>query len=153
MPKAFDLDAYPWKKTIDYAKNPESYRVGKGEQGVLICEPYKSEILPFWQFKTPDLAKKSATKIHQLFLAYVKDENFVGADMARKFLQMGFTRARRYANYQGGKKYAADHTQLPLGTGDPQKIISAEIFYQKWQKAEANRHYKKMKLAWKTAFG
>ncbi|SFK45874.1 protein of unknown function [Halobacillus dabanensis] len=26
-------------------------------------------------------------------------------DMARKFLQMGYTRSRRYANYESGKKY------------------------------------------------
>ena len=29
----------------------------------------------------------------------------MGADMARKFLQMGYTRARRYANHRGGRKY------------------------------------------------
>ena len=37
--------------------------------------------------------------------ACLQAENFVGADMARKFLQMGFTRARCCANYRGGKKY------------------------------------------------
>ena len=26
-------------------------------------------------------------------------------DMARKFLEMGFTRARRYANHSSGRKY------------------------------------------------
>ena len=26
-------------------------------------------------------------------------------DMCRKFLEMGFTRARRYANHKDGKKY------------------------------------------------
>ncbi|MFF5380932.1 DUF4385 family protein [Pedobacter suwonensis] len=30
--------------------------------------------------------------------------------MARKYLQMGYTRARRYANYKGGKKY--DKTRI-----------------------------------------
>ena len=37
-------------KTIDFRKRPELYRVGKGEQGVLLVEPYKSEILPHWRF-------------------------------------------------------------------------------------------------------
>ena len=27
--------------------------------------------------------------------------------MARKFLQMGMTRAKRYANHKGGRKYGA----------------------------------------------
>jgi hypothetical protein len=29
-------------KRIDFRKQPELYRVGKGEQGVLLVEPYKS---------------------------------------------------------------------------------------------------------------
>lgn len=38
-------------KTTDFCKNPELYRFGVREQGVLLVEPYKSEILPFWKFK------------------------------------------------------------------------------------------------------
>ena len=29
----------------------------------------------------------------------------MGMDMCRKYLQMGMTRAKRYANYSGGRKY------------------------------------------------
>ena len=39
-------------KTIDFRKQPELYRIGMGEQGVLLVEPYKCEILPHWRFKT-----------------------------------------------------------------------------------------------------
>src|SRR5688500_5180186 len=92
-------------KTLDFRKQPEYYRVGKGEQGVLLVEPYKSEILPHWRFKTPDIAMKSANRIYKLFLQYKKQNDFVGMDMARKFLQMGYTRSRRYANHKSGKKY------------------------------------------------
>src|SRR6201985_1257799 len=90
---------------IDFRKHPELYRVGKGEQGVLLVEPYKSEILPHWRFKTPAGAKRSSGKIYKMFLAYLRAGDFPGADMARKFLQMGWTRARRYANHKGGRKY------------------------------------------------
>jgi hypothetical protein len=31
---------------INFRDQPELYRVGRGEQGVLLVEPYKSEILP-----------------------------------------------------------------------------------------------------------
>ena len=85
-------------KNIDFRQHPELYRVGKGEQGVLLVEPYKGEILPFWRFKTPEIARESSSKIYSLFLEYLDREDFVGADMARKFLQMGYTRSRRYAN-------------------------------------------------------
>jgi hypothetical protein len=92
-------------KTIDFRQQPELYQVGTGEQGVLLVEPYKSEILPHWRFKTVADAKKSSAKIYKLFLAYLKAEDFTGADMARKFLQMGWTRASRNANHKGGQKY------------------------------------------------
>lgn len=145
----FDLKNYRWKSNINYRKHPHQYLVGKGEQGVLICEPYKSEILPFWKFKTPSEAKESSQKIYQLFLDYLNDNDFVGADMARKYLQMGFTRARRYANYKGGKKYSESGETLPRNTGDKMKIKSAKIFYKKWQEAEKNPIYQKYKIAWK----
>src|SRR5262245_44928136 len=92
---------------IDFRRRPDLYRIGRGEQGVLLVEPYKSEILPHWRFKDPDIAERSAKKIYQLFKRYRAKGDFVGMDMARKFLQMGFTRARRYANYKGGRKYDA----------------------------------------------
>jgi hypothetical protein len=33
-------------ENTDFRQRPELYRVGRGEQGVLLVEPYKSEILP-----------------------------------------------------------------------------------------------------------
>lgn len=90
---------------IDFRAHPELYRVGRGEQGVLSVEPYKSEILPHWRFKTPDIARRSAAKIYELFQDYKRDRDFVGMDMARKFLQMGWTRSLRYFNHRSGKKY------------------------------------------------
>src|SRR6476620_4754088 len=101
MPFDYNLDF----KTTDFRQHPELYRIGKGEQGVLLVEPYKSEILPHWRFKTVAQAQKSSAKIYKLFLAYLKADDFPGADMARKFLQMGWTRARRYANHKSGRKY------------------------------------------------
>lgn len=151
----FNHKKYKWTRDIDYRQNPEKYFVGKGEQGVLICEPFKSEILPYWRFKTPDLAEKSSEKIFELFLEYLKKEEFVGADMARKFLQMGYTRARRYANYKGGTKYDKEHNYklLEKGTGEKQKAISAEIFFKKWREAESNETYTSQKNQWKNSIG
>ena len=92
-------------KKINFRERPELYCIGRGEQGVLLVEPYKSEILPYWRFADVEKARQSSEKIYQLFLDYLNQQDFVGADMARKFLQMGYTRARRYANHKGGKKY------------------------------------------------
>ena len=99
-------------RRIDFRKRPELYRIGRGEQGVLQVEPYKSEILPHWRFKTVAEARVSAAAIFRLFRAYGSRRDFVGMDMARKFLQMGFTRARRYANRRSGRKYAPGTRRL-----------------------------------------
>lgn len=149
----FNSKNYHWKSDINYRKHPDQYHVGKGEQGVLLCEPYKSEILPYWKFKNPSDAKESSQRIYQLFLDYLEHNDFVGADMARKYLQMGFTRARRYANYKGGKKYTASGNTLPRNTGDKLKAKSANIFYKKWQEAEKNPKYQKHKIFWKNKYG
>lgn len=151
----FDKAAYAWNPETDYRKEPEKYRVGKGEQGVLICEPYKTEIGQFWRFKNEELAAISSQKIYELFLGYLQKNEFVGADIARKYLQMGFTRARRYTNYKGGKKYDQQHDYqlLERGTGDPEKAKAAEIFYQKWQQAESHKAYKQLKQDWKKLKG
>ena len=59
-------------KAIDFRQHPELYRIGKGEQGVLLVEPYKGEILPHWRFKTVAEAKASSAQIYGMFLGYLK---------------------------------------------------------------------------------
>ena len=102
-----------WYPDINYRKNPHLYNIGRGQQGVLLCEPYKSEICAHWRFKTVPEAKVSSEKILSMFYNFLKRGDFVGADMAKKFLHMGFTRARRYANHRDGRKYADDGSVLP----------------------------------------
>lgn len=147
----FDKGTYAWQPKVDYCQHPELYHVGKGEQGVLICEPYKSEIGQYWRFKTEAIARESSEKIYELFLSYLAADDFVGADMARKYLQMGFTRARRYANYKGGKKYDKEHSyqQLEQGTGEDEKARAAAVFFRTWKAAEGNEQYDRLKKQWK----
>jgi hypothetical protein len=99
----YDLDY----KTLDFTveKNRKLYRIGRGEQGVLLVRPYTNLICSHWRFKTPNEAIVSANKIHNMYLDYEIKKDFIGMDMCRKFLEMGFTRARRYANHNSGRKY------------------------------------------------
>lgn len=152
---SFNTAHYPWQSGVNYRRRPARYRVGRGEQGVLICEPYKSELTPHWRFKTSPIAKRSAKTIYKMFLQYLDDNDFVGADMARKFLQMGYTRARRYANYTGGRKYDKNNGYAlnVRGTGDPEKAESAAIFYGYWKKAEKEKRYAAQKKDWKGRYG
>jgi hypothetical protein len=138
---SIDFDA------TDFRLRPDLYQVGKGEQGVLLVEPYKSEILPYWRFKTVPEAKTSSKKIYRLFLSYLKAGDFPGADMARKFLQMGWTRARRYANHKGGRKYdRKSGTELPRQI-DSEKAEAAKVFYELYVKARGNQRYRVLKEA------
>ncbi|WP_425617057.1 DUF4385 domain-containing protein [Anatilimnocola sp. NA78] len=141
LPFDYSLDF----QSTDFRKQPELYRVGKGEQGVLLVEPYKSEILPHWRFKSVAEAKKSAAKIYRMFLAYLRAKDFPGADMARKFLQMGWTRARRYSNHQGGRKYDKQTgAELPR-TVDPEKAAAAAVFYERYVAAREHAVYLQQK--------
>jgi hypothetical protein len=123
MPFDYDLVF----NNLDFRKQPELYRVGRGEKGVLLVEPFKSEILPYWRFITPDIAKESSEKIMELFGDYRTKEDFVGMDMARKFIQMGYTRARRYTNF---RKYKEDGSTKERDI-DLVKAKSAAIFKKK----------------------
>ena len=137
----YDLDF----ANIDFRAHPELYRIGKGEQGVLLVEPYKSELLPHWRFRTPALARESADTIHAMFLAYKAEGDFVGMDMARKFLQMGFTRARRYANHKSGRKWSPDRSEVLPREVDPVKAESARIFYERYRQARDDPAYQRLK--------
>ena len=101
-----------YKNTL-FRPNDRRYRIGRGEQGVLLVRPYTDVICKHWRFKTLKEAKVSSQKIFDMYLDYRIQKDFVGMDMCRKFLEMGFTRARRYANHKDGKKYDKDGKILP----------------------------------------
>src|SRR3954454_22459239 len=132
-------------KNIDFRRHPELYRIGKGEQGVLLVEPYKGEILPHWRFKTVAEAQDSSAEILGMFLAYLKADDFPGADTARKFLQMGWTRARRYANHRGGRKHDKETGAEYPWTVDPEKGAAAAVFYERYVAARLHPEYLRLK--------
>ena len=102
-------------KRLDFTdeETRKLYRIGRGEQGVLLVRPYTNDICAHWRFKTPEIAVESANQIYDMFLDYRDEEDFIGMDMCRKFLEMGFTRSRRYANHRDGKKYDKEGNIIP----------------------------------------
>lgn len=138
------VDVY---RRIDFRRQPELYRVGRGEQGVLTAEPYKSELLPLWRFKTEAAAKTSAKALYAAFRHYRAEGDFVGMDVARKFVQMGFTRARRYANHRSGRKYD-EAGRITARSEDSEKARAAAVFYRMWRKLEADAAYRAMRATW-----
>ena len=72
----YDLDY----KNIDFSleENRKLYRIGRGEQGVLLVRPYTNDICAHWRFKTPEIAVKSSNKIFAMYLDYRDEEDFIG---------------------------------------------------------------------------
>ena len=54
-------------KNILFKPNDKRYRIGRGEQGVLLVRPYTNDICKHWRFKTLDEAKESASTIFNLY--------------------------------------------------------------------------------------
>ena len=78
-------------------------------------------------------------------------DSFVGMDMCRKFLEMGFTRARRYANHADGKKYDAEGNVKPQEPDalTSEKAISASIFKKVRDEVAHDPIYKAMRTEWR----
>ena len=131
--------------------NDKRYRIGRGEQGVLLVRPYTNDICKYWRFKTPTEAAMSSMRILFLYHQYKDQEDFVGMDMCRKFLEMGFTRSRRYANHKDGKKYGKDGKILPQEKdwATSEKAKSAKRFKEFRDLVTQDEFYVSMRKDWR----
>ena len=139
-----------YKNTL-FRPNDRRYRIGRGEQGVLLVRPYTDVICKHWRFKTLKEAKVSSQKIFDMYLDYRIQKDFVGMDMCRKFLEMGFTRARRYANHKDGKKYGKDGKILPQEKdwATSEKAKSARRFKEFRDLVTQDEFYISMRKEWR----
>ena len=142
-------------KTLDFTdeETRKLYRIGRGEQGVLLVRPYTHDICPYWRFKTPELAVKSSNHIYEMYKDYEDQKDFIGMDMCRKFLEMGFTRARRYANHNSGRKYKKGTKQILPQEDDcmsSKYARSATIFKKVRDLVAYNDTYSMMRKAWRS---
>ena len=139
-----------YKNTL-FRPNDRRYRIGRGEQGVLLVRPYTDVICRHWRFKTLKEAIVSSQKIFDMYLDYRIQKDFVGMDMCRKFLEMGFTRARRYANHKDGKKYGKDGKILPQEKdwATSEKAKSAKRFKEFRDLVTKDEFYVSMRKDWR----
>ena len=142
-------------KRLDFTdeETRKLYRIGRGEQGVLLVRPYTHDICRFWRFVNENTARKSADKIYSMFCDYKEQQDFIGMDMARKFLEMGFTRSRRYANHPSGKKYSSDGSVSPQSPTalHCEKSRSANVLKKMRDKVAKDETYVKMRKEWRGA--
>ena len=141
-------------KNLMFEKNDKRYRIGRGEQGVLLVRPYTDDICTHWKFKTPNIAEKSSRQIYHMYLNYKKEKDFVGMDMCRKFLEMGFTRARRYANHNTGRKYKKGTRDILPQEEDhmtSKYAVSARIFKGVRDIVAKSEDYVRMRKQWRAS--
>ena len=130
------------------------YRIGRGEQGVLLVRPYTNDICAHWRFVDEAAARNSSATIYQMFLGFKAKGDFIGMDMARKFLEMGFTRARRYANHSSGRKYDKTSGKVRPQEKDwrtSTKAKSAAIFKQMREKVTNDAIYQSLRKQWRAS--
>ena len=146
----YDLDY----KSLDFtdAETRKLYRIGRGEQGVLLVRPYTDDICAHWRFVDETTARKSSTKIYEMFCQFKAQRDFVGMDMARKFLEMGFTRARRYANHSSGRKYTKGGKVRPqeVDWKTNEKAKAAAVFKEVRDKAAYDPKYQEIRKIWRS---
>jgi len=149
--KEFDYDLDYKKLDFTDKETRKLYRIGRGEQGVLLVRPYTNTICAHWRFKTPREAVISSNRIFGMYLDYRDEKDFIGMDMCRKFLEMGFTRSRRYANHKTGKKYDEEGNVRPQ---EPDHMTnkfaeSAKVFKKVRDIVAKSDDYVKMRKQWR----
>jgi len=152
--KEFDYDLDYKELDFSIKENRKLYRIGRGEQGVLLVRPYTNIICNYWRFKTPKIAIQSANKIFSLYLDYRDSGDFIGMDMCRKFLEMGFTRARRYANHNSGRKYKKGTKEILPQEEDhmtSKYAESARIFKHVRDIVAKSEDYVRMRKEWRAS--
>ncbi|MFB6205079.1 MAG: DUF4385 domain-containing protein [Haloglomus sp.] len=158
----------------NFREHPTEYRVGRGEEGAFKIQPYKDELLPLWGIKTVEAAEDGAAAIREKFEEYRANGEFPGMDMARKYLQMGWTRAMRYAKYPGGQKYEESGAQsAPDASGeaasgnddgerverepqqwyDEEKREIALVYKEALDEVRNDEEYQRRKAEWKEKYG
>ena len=151
--KEFDYDLDYKRLDFTNEETRKLYRIGRGEQGVLLVRPYTNDICAHWRFKTPKIAMMSAHTIFDMYLDYLEEKDFIGMDMCRKFLEMGFTRSRRYANHNTGKKYDDEGNVRPQEPdhATSKYAKSAQIFKRVRDMVAKNEIYVKMRKDWRAS--
>ncbi len=139
---------------LDFRAHPERYRPTDDEQGVFKIEPYKSELLPLWTIADLDAAEEAAEAVRDRYEAYRDREEFVGMDLARKYLRMGWTRALRYAKYPGGKKYGDDGEERdPQQWYDEEKHAISQVYRDHLDAVREDPAYERLRARHERRYG
>ena len=142
----YDLDY----KSLDFtdAETRKLYRIGRGEQGVLLVRPYTNDICAHWRFVDEPTARKSADKIYQMFCRFKTKRDFIGMDM-EEILEMGFTHVVMLIIPVEGSTIKCLVKSDPSTRLENKKTKSAAIFKEVRDKAAYDPEYQHMRRSWR----
>ena len=162
----------PFDYTLDFAHtdfraHPELYRVGKGEQGVLLVEPYKGEILPHWRFRTPEVARGVGGAdlggcLKTIWPPGTSWGPIWPASSCRWATPApGATPTTAAARStpalcpptRRGRAAPHGRPELPRAPEDPEKAAAAAIFKQRWDEARAHPAYQQQRADFQQRYG
>ena len=83
---------------INYYKNPEYYIYTKYDNESHLIQPYSEIIIPIYIIDNNKESNYSCTQIFNLFNNYITNNDFIGADVCRKFIQLG-TKIKYNSNF------------------------------------------------------
>ena len=80
-----------------------------------IGTPYTNDICAHWRFVDEEASLKSSDRVSRCSVSI--NDGKISLGHGTEILEMGFTRARRYANHSSGRKYASNGSVSPCGEG------------------------------------
>ena len=66
---------------------------------------------------------------------------------------MGYTRARRYANHSGGRKYAPGTREVLPFVEDKTKAAAALVFRERWEQVKTDPIYQRLAAKHREQYG
>ena len=106
--KKYDKLHFP-NEQINYKKNYDYYIYTIDLRGIFVIQPYSSNIVPNIDYNNPE---KTFDNLLFLFNGYIIDEDFIGADMIRKYTQFMIKQCKAY--YNKNKKNIFVNNDMPF---------------------------------------
>lgn len=132
---------------INVKEHPELYIVDNNLKGIYSFEPYKSELLPLFKYKSVKGAKRSIDKLKYRFNKYLENQDFIGCNLTLKYLKAGYIFSQRYSRYENGRRYEDGEEKEPLKIKDrdKEKMEITRMYKKVWEEVRSSEDYKKLK--------
>lgn len=110
---------------INYKKNPEFYVYTFNITDMLNIEPYKNKLSPLLKYKTLIDLNENIELLYNHFFKYIQKNDFIGADIVRKYIQFKLTKLIQDSKNKDRSKYI-------IKLSEKLEIINDNLKYLEW---------------------